>query len=120
VKKTHDSHAPSAYKPLESMPDPTLQPEKVLWLHVVAQAVIDAASRDRAIRREVSDWIRHEDFEIVCGMAGIEPAYIGQLISALLRDRNRKRAFKKAMEFRFLVRAYVESHTGEVDKRRGA
>jgi hypothetical protein len=53
-------------------------------------------------------------------MAGIEPAYISQLISALLRDRNRKRAFKKAMEFRFLVRAYVESHTGEVDKRRGA
>lgn len=115
-----DLHAHSAYKPLESMPDPTLQPERVLFLHVVAQAVIDSASRDRAIRREVSDWLKDEDFEIVCGMAGIEPAYISQLISALLKDRNRKRAFKKAMEFRFLVRAYVESHTGDIDKRRGA
>jgi hypothetical protein len=116
----HDSHAPSAYKPLESMPDPTLQPERVLWLHVTAQAVIDAASRDRAIKREVAEWVKHEDFEIVCGMAGIEPSYVSHLISALLKDRNRKRAFKKAMEFRFLVRTYVESHTGDIDKRRGA
>lgn len=115
----HDSHAPSAYKPLESMPDPTLQPERVLWLHVTAQAVIDAASRDRAIRNEVADWLKDEDFEVVCGMAGLDPAHMSHLISALLKDRNRKRAFKKAMEFRFLVRAYVESHTGEIDKRRG-
>jgi hypothetical protein len=110
----------SAYKALLSMPDPTLQPERVLWLHVMAQAVIDATSRDRAIRKEVSDWIAHEDFEIVCGMAGLDPAHIRHAISALLKDRNRKRAFKKAMEFRFLVRTYVESHTGDVDKKRGA
>lgn len=110
----------SAYKALLSMPDPTLQPERVLWLHVMAQAVIDATSRDRAIRKEVSDWIAHEDFEIVCGMAGLDPAHIRYAISALLKDRNRKRAFKKAMEFRFLVRTYVESHTGDVDKKRGA
>ena len=103
-----------------TLPDPTLQPERVLWLHVMAQAVIDATSRDRAIRKEVSDWISHEDFEIVCGMAGLDPAHIRYAISALLKDRNRKRAFKKAMEFRFLVRTYVESHTGDVDKKRGA
>jgi hypothetical protein len=103
-----------------TLPDPTLQPERVLWLHVMAQAVIDATSRDRAIRKEVSDWIAHEDFEIVCGMAGLDTAHIRYAISALLKDRNRKRAFKKAMEFRFLVRTYVESHTGDVDKKRGA
>lgn len=110
----------SSYAFLMTLPDPTLQPERVLWLHVMAQAVIDATSRDRAIRREVSDWIAHEDFEIVCGMAGLDPAHIRYAISALLKDRNRKRAFKKAMEFRFLVRTYVESHTGDVDKKRGA
>jgi hypothetical protein len=53
-------------------------------------------------------------------MAGLDPAHIRHAISALLKDRNRKRAFKKAMEFRFLVRTYVESHTGDVDKKRGA
>lgn len=120
MKNKHDSYDPSAYKPLESMPDPVLQPERVLWLHVTAQAVIDATSRDRAIRREVADWIDDEDFEVVCGMAGLDPAHMRHAISALLRDRNRKRAFKKAMEFRFLVRTFVESHMGDIDKRRGA
>lgn len=112
--------AESIYSSLSGYPGSSLTGERILWLHCVCQAVIDASSRDKAIRKDVSEWLRGEDFEIVCGMAGIEPAYISQLISALLRDRNRKRAFKKAMEFRFLVRAYVESHTGEVDKRRGA
>lgn len=120
MQKKNSSHDPSAYKPLESMPDPILQPERVLWLHVTAQAVIDATSRDRAIRNEVAEWIEDEDFEVVCGMAGLDPAHMRHAISALLRDRNRKRAFKKAMEFRFLVRTYVESHTGDIDKRRGA
>lgn len=120
MQKKNSDHEPSAYRHLESMPDPTLQPERVLWLHVMAQAVIDATSRDRHIKKEVRDWLEDEDFEIVCGMAGLDHLHMGHAISALLKDRNRKRAFKKAMEFRFLVRTYVESHTGDIDKRRGS
>lgn len=119
MQNKHDRHAPSAYKHLESMPDPVLQPERVLWLHCVAQALIDAASRNKAIRTEVAGWVDTEDFEIVCGMAGVDPVHMSHAFDALLRDRNRKRAFKKAMEFRFLVRTFIESHIGDIDKRRG-
>ena len=104
------------YAFLFTLPDPVLQPERVLWLHVIAQAVIDASSRDRAIKREVAEWVDTEDFEVVCGMGGVHQEHISYIIHAILEDRNRKRAFKRAMEFRFLVRTYVESHTGSVDK----
>lgn len=107
---------PSSYAFLFTLPDPVLQPERVLWLHVIAQAVIDASSRDRAIKKEVIDWVDTEDFEVVCGMGGVQPEHISYIIHAILQDRNRKRAFKRAMEFRFLVRTYVESYTGTVDK----
>lgn len=120
MHKKNTQHEESAYRHLESMPDPVLQPERVLWLHVMAQAVIDSASRDRAIRKEVADWVEDDDFETVCGMAGLDPVHMRYAINTLLKDRNRKRAFKKAMEFRFLVRTFVESHMGDIDKRRGA
>lgn len=107
---------PSSYAFLFTLPDPVLQPERVLWLHVIAQAVIDASSRDRAIKKEIFEWVDTEDFEVVCGMGGVLPEHISHIIHAILEDRNRKRAFKHAMEFRFLVRTYVESHTGSVDK----
>ena len=119
MRNKNNNHDKSAYRPLESMPDPVLQPERVLFLHVVAQAVIDATSRDKSIRKEVVDWLEDDDFEVVCGMAGLDHSYMRHVITSLLKDRNRKRAFKKAMEFRFLVRTFVESHMGEVDKRRG-
>ena len=117
---TNRDKDPSVYSALLTNPGTSLTGERILWLHCVCQALIDATSRDRAIRSEVAEWVGGEDFETVCGMAGIDPVHISNAFSALLRDRNRKRAFKKAMEFRFLVRTYIESHTGDIDKRRGS
>ena len=108
----------SNYQFLLSMPDPVLQPERVLWLHVLAQAVIDAASKRREIKREIKEWVDTEDFEYVCGAAGVDEILISALIHRLLRDRNRKRAFHHAMRFRFSVRSFIELHTGDVDKDR--
>lgn len=106
----------SSYAALMTLPDPTLQPERILFLHVVAQAVIDATSKDRLIRGEIENWVDTEDFEVVCGMAGLQTTHISNLINSLLNDRNKKRAFKMAMEFRFMVRTFVESHTKPSDK----
>jgi hypothetical protein len=115
----HGSHDESAYRGLEDFPDATLQPERVLFLHVIAQAFIDAASKDRLIRREVRDWVGSEDFEIVCGMAGMQESWVRHEINAILRIRRHKESFKRAMTFRFLVRSFVDKHTGTVDKRKG-
>lgn len=110
---------PSAYESLFNFPDPVLQPEQVLWLHVIAQALIDASSRNKEIKLEVVDWRASEDFETVCGMAGVSPAYISHALNAILRDKSPKRAFKKAMSFRFLIRSYIDANRGDVDKNRG-
>lgn len=109
----------SNYAKLMDDPDPTLQPERVLWLHVIAQAMIDAASKDKEIKNEVRQWLLVEDFEIVCGMAGMQPEWVRHAINAILKDKNQRRAFKKAMHFRFLVRSFVDRHMGTADKRRG-
>lgn len=111
---------PSSYELLFTLPDSVLQPERVLWLHVVAQAMIDASSRDKLIRQEVADWIEGEDFELVCGMASLSIPHMRYAFEAILADKNLKRAFKRAMDFRFMVRAFVESHTGDVDKNKGS
>ena len=109
----------SSYAALFSLPDATLQPERVLWLHVIAQALIDAASKDRRIKREVKQWLQLEDFEVVCGMAGMQESWVRSAINAILSTKKQKEAFKKAMQFRFLVRSFVDRHTGTVDKRSG-
>ena len=109
----------SSYALLFTLPDSVLQPERVLWLHVVAQALIDASSRDTALREEIADWVESEDFEIVCGMASLHLDHMRYAFKAILADKNLKRAFKRAMDFRFMVRTFVESHTGEIDKDRG-
>lgn len=108
----------SSYALLFTLPDSVLQPERVLWLHVVAQAMIDGASRDKSIRDEVADWVESEDFELVCGMASLHIDHMRYAFNAILSDRNLKRAFKRAMDFRFMVRTFVESHMGDVDKAR--
>lgn len=110
----------SVYKALFSNPDSILQPERVLWLHVVAQALIDASSRDPLIRGEVAEWVDSEDFDVVCGMASLHLGHMRYAFKAILADKNLKRAFKRAMDFRFMVRTFVESHTGEIDKDRGS
>ena len=110
----------SSYALLFTLPDSVLQPERVLWLHVVAQALIDASSRDKALRQEIADWVESEDFETVCGMATLHIGHMRYAFKAILADKNLKRAFKRAMDFRFMVRTFVESHTGEIDKAKGA
>lgn len=114
MKKEH-----SSYAFLFTLPDSTLQPERILWLHVIAQSLIDAASKDKAIKKEVKSWLLTEDFEIVCGMAGMQESWVRSEINAILKIREQKNAFKRAMSFRFLVRSYVDRHTGSVDKRGG-
>lgn len=110
----------SSYALLFTFPDSGLQPERVLWLHVVAQLLIDASSRNKILRQETAEWVDSEDFEIVCGMASLQIDHMRYAFKAILADRNHKRAFKRAMDFRFMVRAFVESHTGSIDKDRGA
>jgi hypothetical protein len=108
----------SSYAILFNDPDPVLQPERVLWLHVVAQALIDASSRRKDLRQEIADWVDSEDFDIVCGMASLHVDHMRYAFGAILSDHNLKRAFKRAMDFRFMVRTFVEGHTGSVDKDR--
>lgn len=108
----------SSYALLFTLPDSVLQPERVLWLHVVAQALIDASSRNKELRQEIADWVESEDFEIVCGMASLHLDHMRYAFKAILADKNLKRAFKRAMDFRFMVRTFVESHTGDIDKDR--
>ena len=110
----------SSYALLFTLPDSGLQPERVLWLHVVAQALLDASSRNKDLRQETADWVDSEDFEVVCGMASLHLDHMRYAFKAILSDNNLKRAFKRAMDFRFMVRTFVESHTGEIDKNKGA
>ena len=81
--------------------------------------MIDASSRNKEIREEVAEWVDSEDFDIVCGMASLNITHMRYAFKAILSDKNLKRAFKRAMDFRFMVRTFVESHTGDVDKDRG-
>lgn len=110
------SEEQSSYALLFSLPDSVLQPERVLWLHCVAQALIDASSKRKELRDEIAEWVDSEDFEIVCGMASLDLGHMRYAFKAILADRDHKRAFKRAMDFRFMVRNFVESHTGEIDK----
>lgn len=93
-----------------------MQPEQVLYLHVLAQAVIDASSRDKTMRKGISLWTKHEDYITVCENAGVNPEVCRKLIAGILRERNKKKAFKKAMSFRFLIRSYIDSNRGSIDK----
>lgn len=111
---------PSSYALLFDNPGTSLTNERVLWLHVTAQALIDASSRDKELRQEIAEWVESEDFEVVCGMASLHLEHMRYAFKAILADKNLKRAFKRAMDFRFMVRSFVESHTGEIDKDRGA
>ncbi len=106
----------SCYAGMMHLHGTSISQEQILWLHVLCQLLIDVTSKQKAIKREVVDWMASEDFEIVCGMAGVNHIYMHKLFTALAKDRDKKRAFKKSMEFRFLVRSYVEANSGDVDK----
>lgn len=106
----------SSYASMMHLHGTSMSQEQILWLHVLAQLLLDVTSKQKQIKRDVVDWMASEDFEIVCGMAGVNPIYMHRLFTVLAGDRNKKRAFKKAMEFRFLVRSYVEANSGDADK----
>ena len=109
----------SVYAPLMTH-DPVWTPERSLWCAVVGQTVIDAASTDAEIRQEVVDWLESEDFPLVCGMAGLWPHQIRGVIVGILENPDKKAAFRNAMSFKIVLRNFVESHYGDVDKSKEA
>lgn len=108
----------SVYTPLTSDPDPVMQPEQVLWIHVLAQSLIDASLNNVEIKSEVAEWAESEDFDIVCGMAGVSPTYVKRELDKILACPTFKEGFAIAMQFRFLMRTYIESHRAGIDKER--
>jgi predicted ATP-grasp superfamily ATP-dependent carboligase len=107
---------PSIYAPLTKGDDTIFTPEQRLWISVVMQCAIDAASTNPKVKREVIEWMRSEDFEIVCDMAGMSPAQVRHDLNAILGAESQQAAFRKAMSFRFLIRSYIEDNLGEIDK----
>lgn len=105
----------SIYKPLETSPDSVFQPEQHLWISVVMQAVIDAASGHKKIKRGVVLWVASEAFEDVCDMAGMSAPYVASEINKVISASTKEAAFKRAMAFRFLVRSYIESNMGSAE-----
>lgn len=106
----------SIYDLLEDLPDSVFTPEQRLWISVVMQAAIDAASTHNRIRKEVVEWLGSDDFEIVCDAAGMSPVRVGNDINAILAADTPQQAFRKAMSFRYLIRSYIEDNLGEIDK----
>ena len=106
----------SIYAALFDQPGTSLTNERILWLHVLAQSLIDCSVNNKEVREEATEWIGTPDFEEVCGFAMVDPPYMYALFQDVAFDRNRKRAFKKAMQFRFLVRTFIENNMGFVDK----
>jgi hypothetical protein len=106
----------SIYEPLIKGEDTIFTPEQRLWISVVMQSAIDAASTNKKVKREVFQWLSSDDFEIVCGMAGMSPVQVSHDISAILAADTQKEAFRKAMNFRFLIRSYIETNMGEMGK----
>lgn len=105
----------SIYAALLDQPGTSLTSERILWLHVVAQALIDSSLTNKEVRDEAVEWVGTEDFEEVCNFAGLDPLFMHNLFKSVINDRKKKRAFKKAMQFRFLVRTYVEQNMGYAD-----
>ena len=106
----------SIYEALLDQPGTSLTSERILWLHVLAQALIDSSLTNREVRDDAVNWVGTEDFEEVCDCAGVDPIFMYGLFEIVSGDRNKKRAFKKAMQFRFLVRTFIESNMGFADK----
>lgn len=106
----------SIYAPLAKGDDTVFTPEQRLWISVVMQSAIDAASTNAKIKREIVEWMRSDDFEIVCDMAGMSHLQVRHDINAILSADNQNTAFKRAMSFRFLIRSYIEDNLGDIDK----
>lgn len=106
----------SIYAPLTRGDDTVMTPEQRLWISVVMQCAIDAASTNPKIKREVVEWMKSDDFEIVCDMAGMSHMQVRHDLNAILAADTQQAAFRKAMSFRFLIRSYIDDNLGEIDK----
>lgn len=106
----------SIYEPLAKGDDTVFTPEQRLWISVVMQCAIDAASTNPKVKKEVIEWMRSDDFEIVCDMAGMSQMRVRHTVNAILSAETQAIAFKRAMAFRFLIRSYIDDNLGEVDK----
>jgi len=57
-----------------------------LWRAVIAQAMVDASSGHKHDRLPVTRWLLHDDFEVVCGLAQLEPQPIRKILAELLHE----------------------------------
>lgn len=110
----------SVYTELFTLPDPVWQPERSLWCSVIGQTIIDAASTDKEIRTEVREWLESEDFPVVCGMAGMRQDQVRKVLVEILSEPDCKKAFRKAMTFKIILRNWIDSHYGEIDRKKPA
>jgi hypothetical protein len=108
----------SIYSPIIKLHDATLSSEQRLWISVVMQAAVDAASTNPEIKLEVINWMASDNFEMVCDMAGMSIPQVRHDLNATLAASDPKKSFRLAMSFRFLVRSFIEDNLGEVDKHR--
>lgn len=101
---------PSIYAGLFHI-DKDFGPERQLWIAVISQALVDAASPDE--RPSVGDWLDTDDSEAVFHLAGMREEFIRPIFMSIIETRNRKRAFRKAMSAKFMLRSYIEEHLPE-------
>jgi hypothetical protein len=106
----------SIYAALFDQPGTSITNERILWLHVLAQALIDCSVNNPEVKQEAVSWVGTPDFEEVCNFAGVDPPFMHSLFQSVMSERSSRRAFKKAMQFRFLVRTYIENNMGFADK----
>lgn len=57
-----------------------------LWRAVINQSVIDSASQKGADRAGVIRWIASDDFDIVCGLAGLNEHTIKRILVSILHE----------------------------------
>jgi hypothetical protein len=79
------------------------------------QGVIDAASTNKELREEIRDWVGTEDYDTVIELSGMNPITVRAKFDEILREKTHRGAFKKAMKFRYAVKAYL-TRVGGISK----
>lgn len=79
------------------------------------QGVIDAASTNIELRDEIREWVGTEDYDAVIEMSGMNPIVVRQKFDEILNEKTHNGAFRKAMKFRYAVKAYL-TRVGGISK----
>lgn len=95
--------------------DPVLSSESHLWIAVVMQGMIDAASSNPDLKGDIEDWVGTEDYDSVIEMSGMNPAIVRDKFDEILAESDPITAFRKAMKFRYAIKAYL-THVGGISK----